>query len=70
MTTQTTTLERIIKELRELNEFDGETVEYLLKGVGYEDYALRHLIMTEPFENVQNAYEERIEYDKDQKYFN
>lgn len=65
MTTQSTTLNRIISELKELNEFDGETVEFILKEIGYNDYALRHLIMTEPMESIEHAYDERIQYDKD-----
>jgi hypothetical protein len=65
MTTQLTTLERIIKEIKELNEFDGETVEYLLEQIGYEDYVLRHLMMNEPISNIENHYEERIEFERD-----
>jgi len=65
MTTQLTTLKRIIKELKELNEFDGETVEYLLEQLGYEDYVLRHLMMKESIHEVESHYDERIKYEKD-----
>lgn len=65
MTTQTVTLNRIIETLKGLNEFDGETVEYLLDEIGYSDYILRALIMKESMLNIENAYEERIEFERD-----
>lgn len=63
MTTQLTTLERIITELKELNEFDGETVEYLLKQIGYDDYILRILMLKASDSDIKNNLEERAELD-------
>jgi hypothetical protein len=63
MTTETENLERIIHALENLNEFDGETVEYILSQIGYSDYMLRSLMMSAPISDVENAYEERIEMD-------
>jgi len=63
MTTETENLERIIYQLQNLNDFDGETVEYILSQIGYSDYMLRSLMLSQPISNVEYAYNERIEMD-------
>ncbi len=64
MTTQTTTLNRIIEELRDLNEFDGETMEFLIKELGYEEYMTRSLVLRAPKEDIVALLEEKDELEK------
>lgn len=55
-------LDKIIKELIDL-DIDGESMQYILVETGMDYQMLSQLIMTMPFEEVNQKYEERLELD-------
>ena len=57
------TIYDIIQELKKV-EVDGETMEYILKGVGMQYQMLRQLMLTLPIEEIENLIEERKELNK------
>jgi hypothetical protein len=43
---------------------DGETMQYILERVGMDNQMLRQLIMSQPIDEVYNAYEERVQLER------
>lgn len=57
-------IEQIISTLRSLTLkgdcVDGETMQYILERVGMQDQMLRQLMLSQPFDEVEYVWEERI----------
>ncbi len=55
---------RVINILNEI-EVDGETMQYIIQRVGMEDQMLRQLVMSQPFEQVKDLWEERRDWEEE-----
>jgi hypothetical protein len=56
-------VEEVISMLRHM-EVDGETMQYILEKVGMTDQVLRQLVFISSREQVEDLYDEFIEYSK------
>lgn len=54
----------VIQQLKDI-EVDGETMQYILSKVGMEDQMLRQLVMSGPFEQVKDLWEERRDWEEE-----
>jgi hypothetical protein len=61
-------VEEVISTLKSLTHngdcVDGETMQYILERVGMDNQMLRQLIMSQPIDEVYNAYEERVQLER------
>jgi hypothetical protein len=46
--------------LNSIEDFDGETMEYIIEEVNMREQMLRQLIMSSPVKDVRELFEERI----------
>ena len=46
--------------LNSIEDFDGETMEYIIEEVNMKEQMLRQLIMSSPVKDVRELFEERI----------
>lgn len=53
----------LVHKLREL-EIDGETMEYIVKSLGFEEYLHHWLIMKNPIVNTLDILKEKTELSK------
>ena len=53
--------EVVIIYLNSIEDFDGETMEYIIEEVNMREQMLRQLIMSSPLEEVQKLLEEKLE---------
>lgn len=59
-------VEEIVAMLKHI-QVDGETMQYILKRVRMQDQMLRQLMMTQPLDEINYTYEERVEYEINKK---
>jgi hypothetical protein len=50
--------------LNSIEDFDGETMEYIIEEVGMREQMLRQLVMSSPLEEVENLLKEKLELRK------
>jgi hypothetical protein len=57
----------LLKELLNNPEITGEKTQHLLKEMNMEEQMLRQLMMTQPFEDVQSLFNEREQFELNNK---